>query len=156
MRIFRGACLSVLISLVIACSHTPPKLQVTMRAADYLNPNQQGQANPIVVEIFQLKNGWAFSQADYQALTLLPSQTLANDLLDRRQVELQPAHSVSFKQPINEETKYLGIIAGYQHLQQANWRRILAISKLKSHHIQLTLSSSGIILHQPARTWLWR
>ncbi len=108
-------------------SATPPvrelrQLELTVVASDRVNPDSQGQATPIEIRIYELKNDAAFTTADYWSLQDKDKAVLAEDLLHRDSFILRPGEVKTLRRSLDAQTTALGIIAGYRVLGKSVWR----------------------------------
>ena len=126
-------CTALLLALpvlcITACSSTskPTQLVTHIRAVNYLNPNLDNQASPVVLTFYQLKSPEAFKGADFFALYNKPTETLGADLLDKREVEVRPEKLVELEQNMAPNATHIGIVAAYRDPDVAQWKQLLEI-----------------------------
>lgn len=93
--ILTAASLAVVV-LLSACASGEPKpkapirLELAINAASDVNPDDRGHAAPIVVRLYELKNGNAFEAADFFSLETQEKTVLAADVVKRDQFQLRP------------------------------------------------------------------
>ena len=92
-----------------------------------LNPGADGQAAPVRVRLYELKNSATFTRADYFALAEHAPATLGVDLLDQDEVLLKPGHSMDVTRTLNPATRQLGLVVGYREIDQARWRTVIPV-----------------------------
>eukprot|EP01132_Coremiostelium_polycephalum_P017532 gene17532-20980_t len=90
-----------------------------------LNPGANGQAAPVRVRIFELKNAATFSRSDYFALADRAQSTLGLDLLDQDEVVILPGQQLSIQRDLDPSTRQIGLLVGYRELDRAEWRTVL-------------------------------
>ena len=132
--------------------------ELTVVAADNVNPDEKKRASPIQVKIFELKEDAAFSDGDYFSLMNAEKATLAADLLAKEDFILRPGESKVIKRKGNPNTTAIGILAGYYDLPGSTWRQVIKLepapeaawyravmpaNKVKS---KIELQSQGIVL----------
>jgi type VI secretion system protein VasD len=98
-----------------------PSAHVNISSAEYLNPNINGQAAPIVVTIYQLKSPYIFNQANYHELADNSAKVLANDLIDKTTIEVRPNECKSISIPLSPNTQDIGIMAAYRDIENSTW-----------------------------------
>ena len=158
LRSYRVAPLLIgmlLLSLFSACSSGPPKsdkAHMTVSAAADANPAADGRASPIVLRIYQLKEDAKFNNATFFALFDSDQQTLGGDLLAREEVELNPGEQRQVEFEVAGEAKYVGVMAAYRDIRNAQWRAIQAAPKkgllnlVKKDAIMVTAERAAVTL----------
>ena len=130
----RTLCLALLALGLIGCHSKPPaappppkplpptlaRLTVSADA----NPDSDGRPSPIVIRIYQLKEGGAFANASYFALLDKESETLGSSLVSREEYEMQPGAARELELQIPAEARVLGVIAGYRNLNNSHWKAV--------------------------------
>lgn len=111
------------------------------------NPNNLQQAQPVVIYLYELRSGALYNQLDFFSLTDNPSKQLGNDLIDENQIEIQASTQLSSRIKISKDTRYIGIIAGFRHLNDGVWRRLLVVPTKKFSRtisLEIRLSSNTL------------
>lgn len=139
MHLTRWAAIAAL-SLLAACSKDAPPAEVAAPAAPAapdvslyfsaaagLNPGAGGEAAPVRVRLFELKNAAAFERADYFALAERAQATLGADLLDQDEVLLRPGQQLHLRRPLDPATRQVGLVVGYREIDRAQWRSVLPV-----------------------------
>ncbi|MEJ8810694.1 type VI secretion system lipoprotein TssJ [Variovorax ureilyticus] len=126
--------LAFVLSLTLACAlaacSTPtpyaPKeqtqLDITITAADDVNPDDKERAAPIMVRFYELKSENTFEAADYFSLHNNDKTLLAADLLARDEFILRPGDVKSIRRKSHPDITAIGVLAGYRDLPNATWR----------------------------------
>jgi len=140
----------IIIALMIVtlshCSNpTTPTAKFNFAAAQYLNPDINGNPAPLVVEVYELKTPYNFSQANYTELTSNAAALLGSTLIDKQNIELRPGTQQVLIQPLTAETRYIGITAGFRNIDQATWRNVITVPDNKKQiTIAVTLESQNL------------
>lgn len=103
-----------------------PYTNLSFEASDDINPDASGRASPLVVRIYELRSVDTFRSAGFFDLYDEPEGVLDQDLLSMNEVVLRP--ELVEKLPtmtLNENTRYLGIVAAFQNIDEAEWKLIL-------------------------------
>ena len=127
--LIQSALMTLLLLFITACESTtkPAQLMTHLKSVNYLNPNLDNQASPVVVTFYQLKSPETFKQAAFFALYNKPTDTLGADLLDKREVEIRPEKVIEVDQNIALNATYIGIVAAYRDPDIAEWKQLILI-----------------------------
>lgn len=123
---------------------TLTKLDLTLSASDGLNPDLNGRPSPIVLRLFELKHPVAFEQADFFSVYERAMDILKRDLVAIEEVELRPGERLALKLSVEAGSRYLGIVAAYRDLPQAQWRHLIVLTAGGITRVQLNLDQDGI------------
>jgi len=120
---------------IIGCSSTPKPAEPVQWPVDILtsvdvNPNDYNRPSPIVIIFYQLADDNVFLNADFFALYNDDKKVLNTDLLSRKQLELLPAQNVELQWALNAQTKFIGVIAAYNKLEQSVWRAVYPVDQI--------------------------
>lgn len=128
-HLLQFALMTLLLFFITACGSTtkPAQLITHLKSVNYLNPNLDNQASPVVITFYQLKSPEAFKQAAFFALYNKPTETLGVDLLDKREVEIQPEKTIEVDQNIAVNATHIGIVAAYRDPDVAEWKQVIEI-----------------------------
>jgi type VI secretion system protein VasD len=107
----------------------PPEAKITaamtITASPEANPDRTGRPSPIVVRVYQLKTDAAFSAAAFSDLFDNEEKVLGAELISRDEFVLAPKDSRTISVAISEETRFLGAIAGFRDILNAEWRVLI-------------------------------
>lgn len=134
------------ITLLSACEHNNAiQTRLAIRSANYLNPDINGTASPVVVDVFELTRATEFNEASYSKLSGSSAIALGNTLIDRHTIEVRPGHDQVIRQYVSPSTRAIGIIAAYRNLDNADWKKVIYIpSETSAVRIGLSLASQNI------------
>lgn len=115
--------LAILIAILSGCVSTQQHrmLTIQVQAASNINPNQNNQASPVVIMVYQLKDNSTFKAANFFGLYLSPQQTLESTYVDSNQYIFLPGEKRQISIPLGEETSYVGVVAAYRNINNAQW-----------------------------------
>lgn len=145
--VFAGAGLS----LITACSGSPSPgtVDLTITAADDINPDGAGRASPVVLRIYQLAAGTQFQAADFFQLFEKETPTLGPDLVAREELTMAPGNTQKVTIPLKPNAQAIGIAASFRDIDRASWRATIDVpptktTKLKAEvkKLQVTLAKS--------------
>lgn len=139
---------AILAAALTACASGPGGVAVNIQSARYLNPDVNGVASPVVVSIYQLKSPFTFNNANYGSLANNSAAILGSDLIDKQTMEIRPGENKVVNLNLAQSTQYIGIVAGYRKINQAQWHTTIRVpGKSKGVSIALNLESQGLSAH---------
>lgn len=125
---------------------SPTQLSVSLGASGQLNPNVDNQPSPTVVRLYDLKSLDGFNNATFNELFYNDTATLGGDMLGRKEIEMLPGKTVTFKRVAETGTHYVGVIAGFRVLQGNAWRSSMPVSVGDTNPILVTLGPNTITI----------
>jgi len=150
-----GVALCALALVLVACASGPPKpvkARLSVAAHADINPDAKGRASPVVVRVYQLKDDAAFKDADFFALFDKEQATLAASLVSRQEFEVSPGEQRKLDFPVSGEAKFLGAVAAFRDIRNAEWRALQAVPKkgyknlIKADAVSVVIGKSQIML----------
>ncbi|MBC3363631.1 type VI secretion system lipoprotein TssJ [Pseudomonas sp. SWRI154] len=123
---------------------TMTKLDLTLIASDQLNLDLNGRPSPVVVRLFELKHPVAFENANFFSLYERAGESLSADLLASEELELRPGETIRLRLDIAGGGRYVGVLAAYRDLPQAQWRYTLPVAAVRVTEVSLVLDQDGI------------
>ncbi|WP_339527613.1 type VI secretion system lipoprotein TssJ [Pseudomonas mucidolens] len=119
-------------------------VELHFHAINGLNPGTTGQAAPVRVRIFELKNAAIFSRSDYFALADRAQATLGLDLIDQDEVVIKPGQQLSIQRDLDPATRQVGLLVGYRELDRAQWRTVLDVPPRAYTEYQISLDVRAV------------
>lgn len=116
--------------LLVSCAGGPPKdivLEGNLIASGTVNPNRDGRPSPVTVVIYHLKSADAFRARDFFNLYNADSGVLADDLIQRIDMQIQPGQTLPIASEFDPETTHIGVIAAFRDIDNADWRLVLPL-----------------------------
>lgn len=117
--------------LLSACHSTPKPaevkpldIQVDVIAAADLNPDRHGRPSPVLVWVYQLRDGSKFLSSEFEDLTTRGSTSLAGESLGRLQLTAYPGTVTPLPLRIDPQTQLLGVVAEYSDEPNSSWRAV--------------------------------
>lgn len=130
--------LVVLLALVFlaACSTTPSArvpigVSASVAAGQRLNPDQRGRPSPVLVRLYELKDGAGFMNADFLALFERDQSTLGADLIHREEYLMKPGESRTWVRKADLEARALAVFVAYRDLEHSEWRASVSLPEAK-------------------------
>jgi type VI secretion system protein VasD len=131
---------------LVACAAKPPEdvqIKGSIEAVASVNPDSLGRPSPLQVKIFQLGAKDKFEAADYFALADAPEATLGADMLGVQAMMLTPGEHRPYEGEFDPGTRYIGVIAGYREIHQAQWR---AVVEMPERSLMKLMKRGGVII----------
>jgi len=154
MSRFLSAAVLAALAALGGCSALSPnsdltKLDLSLQGSDRLNPDLNGRPSPIVIRLIELKHPVAFENADFFSLYQRPKESLSPDLVIQEELELRPGEQRDLKLFVQEDSRYVGVLAAYRDLPESNWRFVIPLQRKAQNRIELTLDERGIQSSDP-------
>ena len=139
------------LSLITACSGSPSPgiVELTVNAADDINPDAAGRASPVVLRIYQLAAGTQFQAADFFQLFEKEAPTLGPDLVAREETIVAPGDTRKLTIALKPNAQAIGVAAAFRDIDHASWRAVMNVpptkkTKLKAEvkKLQVTLAKT--------------
>lgn len=106
------------------------KASMTLQASKDVNPDARGAARPIVVRVYTLRADAAFSSADFFALFNDEEKTLGAEMITHDEYVLDPGDEKKVDIAISNETRFVGVIAAFRDIRNAQpWRIVIPAPK---------------------------
>ncbi|MFC4258048.1 type VI secretion system lipoprotein TssJ [Marinobacter lacisalsi] len=122
-----------------------PYTNLSFEASDDINPDASGRASPLVIRVYELRSVDTFRSAGFFDLYDEPDSVLNEDLLSMQEVLLRP--ELVEKLPtmtLHENTRYLGIVAAFQNIDEAEWKMILDAKPKGYQDIRIAVDGLGL------------
>lgn len=109
----------------------PDNLDLSLTTGPDLNPDAEGRSSPVVVRIYELSADRNFKGKDFFDIFDDEKKSLADTLIKKQELELNPNESRKLTIKLNENTKYLGLFAAYRDIDTAVWRKTIKLKGRK-------------------------
>jgi len=149
MKSLSALALCLCLLAIAGCSTLSPysdltKLDLTLEGSPELNPDLNGRPSPIVLRPMALKHPVAFEHADVFSLYQRPREALAPDLVTVEELELRPGESRELKLSVDEDARFVGVVAAYRNLPETSWRFVIPVQEQSTTRSTLALDAAGI------------
>jgi type VI secretion system protein VasD len=129
----------------------PTRLELTLAAAADVNPDARGSPSLIVARLYVLRAQSAFAGADFFAIYDQEQAVLSKDLLSRNEVVLEPGQSTTLKSKVDDDAKFVGVVAGYQDMNRATWRAIAPLTEGQTNVFNVELARQTVSIETLAK-----
>lgn len=120
------------------------RIDLHLTGSDRLNPDLHGRPSPIVLRLYELKNPVTFEHAEFFTLYQHPQETLAMDLIAQEELELRPGEKQELNLLTTTEGGYIGVLAAYRNLPEADWQVVIPLRIGELNHIDLQVNELSI------------
>ncbi len=118
----------------------PTIIGVRLLADDTINPSPTGQASPVNVRLYVLKDETAFLQSDFQTLYASDAQVLGSSMLSKKEVLVPPSGNIPIQETVPLEATSLGVLVAFRTIDTAQWRSTIGLQPGLVNDVQLNLS----------------
>ena len=113
-------------------------------ASSDVNADASGKPFPVVVRIYELKSKDRFEKADFFAIYDNESGTLGGDLISREEYEITASEQISIQRNLNKDTDFIGVLAAYRDIQNAQWLKSVGVRSRKSNRISIQIKRNTV------------
>lgn len=105
----------------------PDRGNLTIEATERLNPDENGQALPTIIRIYQLANLGPLELATFQEIWRQDEATLGDALLGKDELTIYPGHTRSMNFERNPDAQFIVGVAIVRRPQGQSWRTIMEL-----------------------------
>jgi type VI secretion system protein VasD len=136
------------LSLITACSGSPSPgiVELTITAADDINPDAAGRASPVVLRVYQLAAGTQFQAADFFQLFEKETPTLGPDLVAREELTVAPGATQKLTITLKPNAQTIGIAASFRDIDHASWRAAMDVPPNKTTKLKAEVKTLQVSL----------
>jgi type VI secretion system protein VasD len=117
-------------ALLSACAKDPPPpgvVDLSIKAAEDINPDMEGKPAPALVRVYQLASPVKFENADFFLLFEKEKETLGADLVGREEIPVAPGETKTLNQPLKPNVTHVGVVAAFRDIDKATWRAVVEV-----------------------------
>lgn len=115
----------VLGGCMVANAVVDPYTNLRFEALGNVNPDGTARPSPVVVRVYELSSGETFRSAGFFDLYDEPRAVLERDLLSMSELVVRPGLVQMHPMQLNRKTRYIGIVAAFQNIEEAEWKLII-------------------------------
>ncbi|WP_455219712.1 type VI secretion system lipoprotein TssJ [Kaarinaea lacus] len=104
-------------------------IDITLKAEDDVNIDQTGNPTPVVVRFYELRDIQDFRKAEFNSLYNNEQTSVGKHIVKRDEFELKPGDKREIERVAKRDTRYIGILAAYNDVDNAKWRAIISLHK---------------------------
>ena len=120
-------------------------VELQIKALNNINPNEQKRPSPLIIQLHYLADNVQFEREDFLSLYEKASERLGKDLIDKQSLkEFSPGESRIEKMVINNNAKYIGILAEFFDYDVANPLLILPITEHRKNSYRIVIDRTDI------------
>ena len=121
-------------------------VRLTLITMDDVNPNVANVPSPIVLVFYELAERQAFDGAEFSQLFHDSGSVLGADVRERLEFRVEPGQIIRTKRVLDPETRYLGFVAGYRAIEQAQWRIVADVEPSATRDRTLVVGAGSLSL----------
>lgn len=106
---------------------TPVPIQISVNAAQRLNPDDAGESLPTLVKLYQLKSAAKLEGADFDRVYRAPKETLGDDLLRVDEVLLAPGGTAQQRIERDRAARVLAVVPVVRRPTGKSWRTVVEL-----------------------------
>jgi type VI secretion system protein VasD len=129
----------------------PRKVLLRLHAGDLLNTDPRGESLTLVTRVYKLKDSAAFMQATYASLqTATPARdaAFAQDIVEMREVVMNPGTRNEVIESMPPQAKYLAVVALYRAPAEGRWRFVFDTKAAVTTGVTLGLHACAMSVAQ--------
>ena len=138
--------LVLILAVWLAGCQSPPSIDGAIIADSSVNPDPGGRPSPIVVRLYEVTTADQIAGAGFFALFENPEQTLGDTLLARREFSFSPGETRRITTDLDENTRYLVVVAAYRNVDQAQWWAVQPIRPGRLTVVEIRLLRSAVVI----------
>ncbi|CEO42063.1 conserved hypothetical protein [Photobacterium kishitanii] len=140
--------------LLIGCSSKyDPSLEastitMSMVTTDSININNNEEASPVELKVFELEDDSMFNSASYDQLALKYKATLKSNYIDDYDYVLLP-NKFKFieKIKLDADTRYIGVMAFFSDSDHSDWKKSVKVKTLgRDYHLLIYIKDNQVML----------
>jgi len=105
----------------------PVPVEISIAAAESLNPTAQGRASPALLRIYELSGQTFFQSADFFTLLDEMEPPQHAEVVEVHEFMLMPGEIRVLRRRADLGTRFLGVAVAYRDLQGSSWRAQAAV-----------------------------
>ena len=146
-----------LLLMCVACLSgcSKPCIDLVVASQPNVNPDYSGRPSPVIVKMYELRRDMAFKQAEFQTLFEKPMQALGADLIAADELVFTPGEVRRVEYQPGTTTRFIGLVAGFRHMERAQWRGIRHIDPELRNIVAIELNDASMLLipESEAKSW---
>ncbi len=132
--------------ILVSCQS---EIGLHMSANKILNPDSRRKiSEPVSVQVYQLKKTEKFKNADFYQLIDNPEKTLGDEYVaPMTSFMISPNQEQDVSVKLNSETKYFGIVAAFESIDNDKWKLVVPIENNHTRGIKIHLKNRSLIIN---------
>ena len=121
-------------------------LNLVIETGYNLNPNDQNEASPLHIRLYELQSANLFNKASFLDIYSQDSATLQDSLIKKHHIPaLHPGQVTELNMTLSSSsTRYVGILAEFSHYQKADAKAIKSITGVNFHRGRLIIDKNNV------------
>ncbi|MCW8333868.1 type VI secretion system lipoprotein TssJ [Vibrio sp. SCSIO 43135] len=131
-------------------SEQPTKVTFSILSDEGTNPNLWGEAAPIEVQVFELKDDSMFMSADYDQIKADYRKALKSNFVEIYDYVITPGQFKFVNAfEIDEDTRYIGVMAHFSEPELSEWKKaVKVLNKGREYHLLMYFKDYDVKLER--------
>lgn len=146
--------LNVAMALLLGCASEPPVqppppptvVNLEIIPAPTANPDVNGNGSPLMLRSYELTVPSNFESADFFAIFNNDQAVLAEQLVRKHQVLLQPGVNKNMTFTLDDNVASLGFFAALRQIDNASWRASVKIKPHQTQFVKISIDQNQMTL----------
>ncbi len=123
-------------------------ITISMVTTDSININNNEEASPVELKVFELKDDSMFNSASYDQLALDYKKALKSNYIgDNDYVLLPNKFKFIEKKELNENTRYIGVAVFFSDSDNSDWKKSIKVKTLgRDYHLLIYIKDNQVML----------
>lgn len=117
---------------------------ITVVAAEDINPDITDRPSPILLRVYELGAAGSFQNAEFFPLYEKDDAVLGRDLINREAFLIKPGETHPLGLPLNSDTHFIGVVAAFSNIEQAQWRAVVQVDQEKAINLTIKIEKLAV------------
>ena len=148
--------LLILIPLGCASKKKPPvaakppatEIRASVRSSVDLNPDLKGKPSSLYAILYELKTPNAFNSSSFFELYDEEVADLEKEMVRKEEIEIEPGFSFNLERKLKPEARFIGILAAYRDIDNAQWRALAKVEPGKTIDLNIDFSRLAVTIRK--------
>jgi type VI secretion system protein VasD len=143
------ACVAVIGLSLGGCATSAPQptaINAQVSATEDVNISRAGEPSPIFLRFYELKSDALFSAATFDQLYEGAPAVLGENLQGSQELFLAPDESKTVSREFKQGSRFLGVLAAYQDIENATWRAVIPVAEHETTDLVISVGRSEVTI----------
>ncbi|MEC6797041.1 type VI secretion system lipoprotein TssJ [Photobacterium sp. S4TG1] len=148
------AAIYISILFLVGCSSKyepalePSTVTISMVTTDSININNNEEASPVELKVFELEDDSMFSSASYDQLATNHRKALKSNYVDDYDYVLLPSKFKFIEKiKLDDTTRYIGVMAFFSDSDNSDWKKSVKVKTLgRDYHLLIYIKDNQVML----------
>lgn len=152
LSVWRNAMVFASAVLCLSACASSSETALHGEASALINRDYTGKPLSVVMHLYQLKSEQQFAKLTYEALTSGKAEQalLGGDLIGMKDYVILPGGVLDASDlKIDEQTRFIALVAFFRQPDRANWRLLFPVEQVKGKKLQFKVEDCYLVALQP-------